>query len=151
AVADGANLAARANMLAAAMIGAAAFRKGLGAMQTLSHPIGAIYDTPHGLTNAVLMPYVLMFNRATIGAKMARLARLLDLPGHGVDAVLQWVIDLRRRIGIPNTLAEIGVDDRRIDEVCRKGAADGNAPTNPVPIGPAELAAIMRAALQGEL
>jgi alcohol dehydrogenase class IV len=151
AVADAANLEARSNMLAAAMIGAAAFRKGLGAMHALSHPIGAIYDTPHGLTNAVLMPYVLRFNRAAIGPKMERLARLLGLQDHGFDAVLQWVLDLRRKVGIPNTLTDIGVDDRRIQEVCRKGAADGNAPTNPVPIGPAELAGIMRAALGGAI
>ena len=70
ATAEGGNLEARAQMLAAAMIGAAAFRKGLGAMHALSHPIGAIYDTHHGLTNAVLMPYVLSFNRPAIGAKM---------------------------------------------------------------------------------
>jgi hypothetical protein len=151
AVADGGNLEARANMLAAAMLGAAAFRKGLGAMHALSHPIGAIHDTPHGLTNAVLMPYVLAFNRAAIGAKMTLLARLLGLPKPGVDAVLQWVLELRRQIGIPHTLAGIGVDDRRLEEVCRKGAADGNAPTNPVPVGASELAAIMRAALRGDI
>ena len=73
AVADGGNLEARSQMLAAAMIGAAAFRKGLGAMHALSHPIGAIYDTHHGLTNAVLMPYVLKFNEAALQPKMRRL------------------------------------------------------------------------------
>jgi hypothetical protein len=133
------------------MIGAAAFRKGLGAMHALSHPIGAIYDTHHGLTNAVLMPYVLMFNRPAIGAKMERLARLLALPAPSFDAVLTWILDLRRQLAIPHGLAAIGVDDRRSDEVARKAAADGNAPTNPVPAGAAELRGIFDQALHGAL
>src|SRR5215468_1072149 len=115
AVSDGGNLEARTQMLAAAMIGAAAFRKGLGAMHALSHPIGAIYDTHHGLTNAVLMPYVLLFNRTALGAKMERLARFLGLSAPTFDAVLTWILDLRRQLGIPHDLAAIGVDDRRSD------------------------------------
>jgi len=151
AVADGGNLGARTQMLAAAMIGAAAFRKGLGAMHALSHPIGAIYDTHHGLTNAVLMPYVLSFNRPAIGAKMERLARLLGLPAPSFDAVLAWILQLRQRVAIPHSLAAIGVDDGRADEVTRKAAADGNAPTNPVPVGAAELRGIFDRALRGAL
>lgn len=136
-------------MLAAAMIGAAAFRKGLGAMHALSHPIGAIYDTHHGLTNAVLMPYVLSFNRTAIETKMTRLARFLDLPSPSFDAVLAWILELRQQLAIPHDLAAIGVDDRRADEVARKAAADGNAPTNPVPLGAAELREIFDRALRG--
>jgi len=151
AVADGGNLGARTQMLAAAMIGAAAFRKGLGAMHALSHPIGAIYDTHHGLTNAVLMPYVLSFNRPAIGAKMERLARFLGLPAPSFDAVLAWILQLRQRVAIPHSLAAIGVDDGRADEVTRKAAADGNAPTNPVPVGAAELRGIFDRALRGAL
>ena len=149
AVADGGNLEARTQMLAAAMIGAAAFRKGLGAMHALSHPIGAIYDTHHGLTNAVLMPYVLSFNRTAIETKMTRLARFLDLPSPSFDAVLAWILELRQQLAIPHDLAAIGVDDRRADEVARKAAADGNAPTNPVPLGAAELREIFDRALRG--
>jgi len=151
AVADGGNLGARTQMLAAAMIGAAAFRKGLGAMHALSHPIGAIYDTHHGLTNAVLMPYVLSFNRPAIGAKMERLARFLGLPAPSFDAVLAWILQLRQRVAIPHSLAVIGVDDGRADEVARKAAVDGNAPTNPVPVGAAELRGIFDRALRGAL
>lgn len=151
ATAEGANLEARAQMLAAAMIGAAAFRKGLGAMHALSHPIGAIYDTHHGLTNAVLMPYVLSFNRPAIGAKMERLARFLGLPAPSFDTVLAWVIELREQLAIPHRLAAIGVDERRSDEVARKAAADGNAPTNPVRIDAAGLRHIFERAVRGEL
>ena len=149
AVSDGSNLAARSEMLAAAMIGAAAFRKGLGAMHALSHPIGAMYDTHHGLTNAVLIPYVLKLNRPAIDEKMRRLGRFLGLEKASFDAVLDWVLRLRQALGIPHTLAAIGVDDRRLDEIARKAAADGNAPTNPVPVGPRELQQILGDALRG--
>jgi hypothetical protein len=151
AVADGGNLEARSQMLAAAMIGAAAFRKGLGAMHALSHPIGAIYDTHHGLTNAVLMPYVLSFNRTAIETKMTRLARFLDLASPSFNAVLAWILELRQQFAIPHSLAAIGVDDRRAGEVARKAAADGNAPTNPVKVGAGELREILDRALLGTL
>jgi alcohol dehydrogenase class IV len=120
-------------------------------MHALSHPIGAIYDTHHGLTNAVLMPYVLSFNRTAIETKMTRLARFLDLAAPSFDAVLTWVLDLRQQLAIPQGLAAIGVDDRRADEVARKAAADGNAPTNPVSAGAAELREIFDRALRGAL
>lgn len=147
--ADGTNLEARSQMLAAAMIGAAAFRKGLGAMHALSHPIGAMYDTHHGLTNAVLMPYVLAFNRPAIEGKMERLARFLALSPPTFDGVMVWILDLRRRLGIPHGLAEIRVDGTQADEVARKAAADGNAPTNPVPVGVPELKRLFEQALSG--
>src|SRR5258706_6382168 len=66
---DGRNMEARTNMLAAATMGAAAFQKGLGAVHSLSHPLGAIYGTHHGLLNGILLPYVLDFNRTAIDAK----------------------------------------------------------------------------------
>ena len=100
-------------MLAAASMGATAFQKGLGAIHSLSHPVGAHYNTHHGETNAVVMPYVLLFNRAAIEERMTRLARYLDLPDPGFPAVLDWVLALRKEIGIPNTLADLGVKESR--------------------------------------
>src|SRR5206468_8584334 len=103
-VADPNDIEARGAMMAAAAMGATAFQKGLGAIHALSHPTGALYDTHHGLTNAVVMPYVLEFNRAAIDAKLTRLAAWLGLPKPGYQAVLDWVLALRREIGIPHTL-----------------------------------------------
>ena len=88
AVADGKNLAARAAMLVAASMGATAFQKGLGAIHALSHPVGAVYDTHHGLTNAVVMPYVLAFNRKAIEGKLTRLSAWLEMPNPGFDAIM---------------------------------------------------------------
>ena len=86
AVKDGKNLVARANMMAAASMGATAFQKGLGGMHAISHPLGALYNTHHGLTNAVVMPYVLDFNREAIDERMTRLARFLGLGGYSASA-----------------------------------------------------------------
>jgi alcohol dehydrogenase class IV len=151
AVADGTNLAARANMAAAALMGATAFAKGLGAMHALSHPIGAVFDTHHGLTNAVLMPYVLAFNRAAIEEKMERLAAWLGLPEPSFDAMLNWVLALRQAIGIPHALSALGLAEDCTDLIAGKAARDVCAPTNPIPVGAPELATILRAAIAGRV
>ncbi len=151
AVADGSDLAARAHMLVAASMGATAFQKGLGAIHALSHPIGALYDTHHGLTNAVVMPYVLRHNAAVIEDKMNRLSAWLGLPGGGNSAVLDWVLALRAEIGIPETLADIGVGDERIQQLSEMAAVDPTAGGNPMPVGVPELEAMFRDAIDGRL
>jgi alcohol dehydrogenase class IV len=145
------NLEARAQMLSAASMGAIAFAKGLGAMHALSHPIGAVFDTHHGLTNAVLMPYVLAYNRRAVEERMVLLARYLDLPRSSFGAVLDWILELRAEIGIPHTLAALGIPDSAAEMIAAKAAADICAPTNPVPVGPPQLAAIFHDALAGHL
>ena len=151
AVAEGTDLAARAHMLAAASMGATAFQKGLGAIHSLSHPVGALYDTHHGLTNAVFMPYVLAFNRPAIEARMTRLAAWLGLEDPSFQAVMDWVLALREALEIPHRLGELGVGDDRLDELSRMAAEDPTAPGNPVPLGAAELKAIYEAALEGRI
>ena len=151
AVRDGANLTARAHMMAAATMGAVAFQKGLGAIHALSHPVGAVYNTHHGRTNAVFMPYVLAFNRPAIEDKMARLARYLGLPAPGFDAVLRWILDLRSTLDIPHTLRDLGVPDDRLDDLAAMAAADPCAPENPISIGETELKRLFRDAFDGRL
>jgi alcohol dehydrogenase class IV len=151
AVADGSDLAARAHMMAAASMGATSFQKGLGAIHALAHPLGAIYDAHHGLLNAVLMPYVIVFNRAAIEERMARAARLLDLPEAGSAGMLDWVLTLRRTIGIPHTLAELGIGDDRAEEIGRLAAQDPSASGNPVPLDAAALRTLFLDAVHGRL
>jgi alcohol dehydrogenase class IV len=151
AVKDGSNLTARAHMLAAAGMGATAFQKGLGAIHALSHPLGAVYDTHHGLTNAVVMPYVLAFNRGAIEAKLTRLAAWLGLPEPSYQAVMDWILALRREVGIPHTLAELGVGPERLDELSAAAAADPSAGGNPVPVGAPELKQMFIASIEGRL
>jgi len=133
AVANGGDLEARAAMLAASTMGATAFQKGLGAMHSLSHPCGAHLDTHHGLTNAVVMPYVLQWNRPAIESKLARLAALLGLK-HGFDGVLEWILVLRSEIGIPHTLADLGVTEAHARQFAAEALADPSTGTNPLPM-----------------
>ena len=130
---DGSDLPARAHMMSAAVMGATAFQKALGAMHALSHPVGALYDTHHGLTNAVFMPYVLVFNRAAIDSKIVRLAAYLGLQP-SFDAFLAWVLALRAEIGVPHTLAGLKVDDGQFDRMSGMAPLDPTAAGNPVPI-----------------
>ena len=148
---DGANLRARAFMLAAASMGATAFQKGLGAVHALAHPIGAIYETHHGLTNAVILPYVLAFNRDHISEKLTQLSRVLGLREPAFNSVMEWILGLRTQLGIPHTLAEIGVDDGCTEEIALAAAEDPSAGGNPRPIGPQALEEIFRNAHEGRL
>lgn len=151
AVRDGKNLTARANMMAAASMGATAFQKGLGAIHALSHPVGALYDTHHGLTNAVVMPYVLAFNRTAIDDKLARLAAWLGLPNPSFEAVMQWVLELREELAIPHTLQDLGVGDNRLEQLAEMAAVDPTAGGNPIPVGVPELKGLFVSAIEGRL
>jgi alcohol dehydrogenase class IV len=151
ACADGTDIEARAQMLAAASMGATAFQKGLGAVHAIAHPVGSWFNTHHGLTNAVLLPYVMMFNRSAIADHADVIARVLDLPARGFDAVLAWVLELRRGLAIPHALAEIGVSVDQAAIIGREAAIDPSAAGNPVPVDAASLEAIFRAAVAGNL
>jgi alcohol dehydrogenase class IV len=151
AVKDGNNLGARAGMAAAAMMGAVAFQKGLGAIHALSHPVGALYDTHHGLTNGVFMPYVLAFNRPAIAERMAAAARYLGLDDPSLNGVIAWVLELRGRIGIPHTLAELGVGADRLGELAEMAAVDPTASGNPVPLDIPSLRALLEDAREGRI
>ena len=151
AVADGTDIEARAHMLAASQMGSTAFQKGLGAIHSLSHPIGAVLDTHHGLTNAVAMPYVLVFNRDAIAERIARLARYLGLPRADFDGFLRWVLDLRQRLQIPNTFADLGVKEDMLDKFSEMAAVDPTAGGNPVTAGVPEMRQMYEAALNGRL
>jgi alcohol dehydrogenase class IV len=151
AYADGGDLEARGHMLAAAGMGATAFQKGLGAIHSLSHPVGAHYDTHHGLTNAVFMPYVLAFNCPAIETRIAAVARYLALPAPDFDGFLAWILSLREALGIPHTLAELGVDDRDVDRIAAEAEHDPSTPGNPVPVTAKELKQIFLDALNGRL
>ena len=148
---EGANVTARAHMMVASTMGAAAFQKGLGAMHALSHPCGAVLNTHHGLTNAVVMPYVLIFNRSVIEEKMTALARYLALPDPSFQAVLDWVLALRKTIGIPSDLAAIGVTEAHIDQLAAMAAVDPSAGSNPIPLTVENLTVLFRKAVQGRI
>ncbi len=151
AVEEGSDLEARGQMLVAASMGATAFQKGLGGMHALSHPIGAIYNTHHGLTNAVLMPYVLAYNRGAIEGRIARLAGFIGLGETSFAAFLEWVLDLRQRLGVPHALGELGVTAEAVDRLAIMAEADPSAGGNPVPFDASAARLVLRAAIEGRV
>ncbi|MFL5167329.1 MAG: iron-containing alcohol dehydrogenase [Microvirga sp.] len=150
AVADGSDIEARAHMMAAAAMGATAFQKGLGAIHALSHPVGSLYDTHHGMTNAVFMPYVLAFNRPAVEDRIARLAAYLGLAA-SFDAFLDFVLALRRDIGVPHTLDGLGVDDDKAETVAVMAPDDPTAGSNPVALTRTSALRIFSDAMEGRL
>ncbi len=128
---DGADIEARAHMMSAAAMGAVAFQKGLGAIHSLSHPVGAIYNTHHGMTNAVVIPPVLRFNRPAIEDKIGLAAAYLGISG-GFDGFYDYVLKLREELGVPDKLSALGVGTDRIDEMAAMAIVDPTAGGNPV-------------------
>ncbi len=135
AYADGADLEARAQMMSAAAMGAVAFQKGLGAIHALSHPVGAVYDTHHGTTNAVVMPAVLRFNRPAVEEKLAAAAAYLGLEG-GFDGFAARVDELNATFGILEGLATLGVERARLDDLTAMALDDPSVGGNPVQMTP---------------
>ena len=128
---DGNNLVARAEMMSAAMMGATAFQKGLGAMHALAHPLGAVHNTHHGTTNAVVMQAVLRFNRPAIEEKIEMAARYLGIEG-GFDGFHDFVGMMNSTLGIPENLTALGVHDPDIDALVASALADPSVGGNPV-------------------
>ena len=129
---DGSDLEARGNMLATSSMGSIAFQKGLGAIHSLSHPVGALYNTHHGLTNAVFMPYVLKKNREVIEDKIVALSRYINLDDQTFDGFMNWVLDLRKKLSIPHTLKELIKDDSKFEEMSQMAKDDPSTGGNPI-------------------
>lgn len=151
AVADGADIEARGHMLVAASMGATAFQKGLGSMHAMSHPCSAHHGSHHGLTNAIVMPYVLAFNRPAIEARMDHLARWLDLRPQSFTGVMDWVLELRSRLAIPHTLAALGIGAGDLERLAQDAEADPLTGLNPRPAAVADYRTLFAQALDGEI
>lgn len=144
--ADGSDLAARAEMMSAAAMGAVAFQKGLGAIHALSHPVGAIYNTHHGMTNAVVMPPVLAFNRPAIEERIDHAAAYLGIPG-GFDGFYNFVMRLRADLGVPDKLSAMGVGRNRIAEMAAMALEDPSAGGNPIAMSTQNTAELFEACI----
>jgi alcohol dehydrogenase class IV len=148
---DGQDIEARSRMLAAASMGATAFQKGLGGVHAIAHPVGAHFNTHHGLTNAVLLPYLIVHNRRAIETQLPVIARTLSLTGEPFAAVFGWVLGFRKRLNIAHSLAEIGVTLRNPDIIGHEASLDPSAAGNPRPTDAADYARIFRSAVKGDL
>jgi len=145
------NLESRSAMMAASLMGATAFQKGLGAMHSMAHVIGARLNAHHGLINAVVMPYVLCANRTQIADRMTSLARYLQLPEPGFMAVLDWTLSLRSALDIPHDLSALGVTQEHISEFAPAAVLDPSTGSNPTPFGVDDFTELFKRAIDGSL
>jgi alcohol dehydrogenase class IV len=113
--------------------------------------VGALYDTHHGLTNGVFMPYVFAFNRSAIEGRIARLAAYIGLPNPSFDSFQSWILELREKTGTPHTLKDLGVGDDRLEEMARMAEVDPPASGNPVAVKAPELLGIYKKAYAGDI
>ena len=127
------------------------FQKGLGAMHAMSHPCSALLGSHHGLTNAVVMPYVLAWNEPVIADRLGRLGAYLGLEHASFSGVLDWVLELRGRLGIPHRIDALGVREEHIDALAKQAHADPSAAGNPCQLSVADFARLFRSALSGKL
>jgi alcohol dehydrogenase class IV len=147
----GGDIEARSRMLAAASMGATAFQKGLGGVHAIAHPVGAFYGTHHGLSNAIILPYVMVHNRPVIAERVRVITRVLNLPRTDFDGLLEWVLAFRRRLSIPHTLAEAGVLVTQPGVIGREAAIDPSAGGNPLPTNAATYERLFRSTVKGDL
>ncbi len=147
---DGSDIAARMHMFAAAMMGGVAFQKGLGAVHSLAHPLGAVHDVQHGLANAVILPYVVAYNRPAIETRVESIAHHLRVKG-SFDGFLAWLLQFRKDLNIPHTLADLGLDGRDADGIAAKAMDDPSTGTNPRKMDAAGFRKIYLAAVTGDL
>ncbi|WP_372424517.1 iron-containing alcohol dehydrogenase [Salinarimonas chemoclinalis] len=140
------DIEARANMMSAAAMGAVAFQKGLGAIHAMSHPVGALFNTHHGTTNAVCMPAVLDLNAPAIRARFDRAAPYLGIEG-GYEGFRAFVQAFNDRFGIPRRLSDLGVTADRIDEMVAMALDDPSCGGNPVTLTAQNVRGLFEAAL----
>ncbi|MDA9156595.1 iron-containing alcohol dehydrogenase [Candidatus Pelagibacter sp.] len=152
AVNNGSNIEARQNMLTAASMGSTAFQKGLGAIHSLSHPVNALNNIHHGLSNAIFMPFVLTFNRDVIEKKIIKICDYLELEDKTFDGFVNWVLDLRKKLDMPHKLSEV-IDEKDfdIDRLSKMALADPSTGGNPKKLTVDDMKIMYQNSMSGEL
>jgi alcohol dehydrogenase class IV len=152
AVNNGTNIEARQNMLTAASMGSTAFQKGLGAIHSLSHPVNALNNVHHGLSNEIFMPYVLTFNKDVIEQKIIKVCDYLDLNDCTFDGFINWVLDLRKKLDMPHKLSEvINEKDFDLDRLSKMALADPSTGGNPKKLTEGDMKLMYQHSMSGEL
>ena len=152
AVNNGSNIEARQNMLTAASMGSTAFQKGLGAIHSLSHPVNALNNIHHGLSNAIFMPYVLTFNKNVIEQKIIKICDYLELKDRSFDGFINWILDLRKKLDIPHKLSEL-IDEKDFDlnRLSKMALADPSTSGNPKKLTENDMKIMYQHSMTGEL
>ena len=152
AVEDGSNIEARMNMLTAASMGSTAFQKGLGAIHSLSHPVNALNNIHHGLSNAIFMPYVLTFNKNVIEKKIVKICEYLEFQNKTFDEYLNWTLNLRKKLKIPHKLADVIEPDKiDIDRLSKMALDDPSTSGNPKKLSLEDMKIMYQHSITGKL
>jgi alcohol dehydrogenase class IV len=152
AVKNGSNLEARMNMLTAASMGSTAFQKGLGAIHSLSHPVNALNNLHHGLSNAIFMPYVLSFNRDEIEDKIINISEYIGIKEKSFNGFLEWILRLRKELNIPHKLSDvIGEKDLQLDRLSEMALADPSTGGNPKKLSIEDMKIMYQHSMTGKL
>ena len=152
AVNNGSNVEARMNMLTAASMGSTAFQKGLGAIHSLSHPVNALNNVHHGLSNAIFMPYVLTFNKDVIEEKIIKICNYLELQDRTFNGFITWVLDLRKKLNMPHKLSEvIKEEDFDLARLSKMALADPSTGGNPKPLTENDMKVMYQHSMSGTL
>ena len=149
---DGSNINARMNMLTAASMGSTAFQKGLGAIHSLSHPVNALNNVHHGLSNAIFMPYVLTFNKSMIEDKIIKICDYLKFEEKSFNGFINWILDLRKQLGMPHKLSEVIKEENfNIDRLSEMALADPSTLGNPKKLVLADMKSLYQNSFSGNL
>ncbi len=152
AVKDGTNIEARMNMLTAASMGSTAFQKGLGAIHSLSHPVNALNNIHHGLSNAIFMPYVLTFNKDVIEKKTVKICNYLELKDKSFNGFIDWVLKLRKDLNMPHKLSEV-IDEKNLDieRLSKMALEDPSTGGNPKKLSLGDMKLMYQNSMSGQL
>ena len=152
AVSNGSNVEARMNMLTAASMGSTAFQKGLGAIHSLSHPVNALNNIHHGLSNAIFMPYVLTFNKDMIENKIIKVCEYLEIEEKTLNGFLKWILDLRKKLDIPHKLSDlINEKDFELDRLSQMALNDPSTGGNPKKLTISDMKILYQYSMTGKL
>tara|TARA_B100001248_G_C27394102_1_gene464282 strand:+ start:597 stop:1760 length:1164 start_codon:yes stop_codon:yes gene_type:complete len=152
AVENGSDIKARMNMLTAASMGSTAFQKGLGAIHSLSHPVNALNNIHHGLSNAIFMPYVLTFNKDVIEERIIKICKYIELKNQTFDGFIQWVLNLRKKLNIPHKLSDVIEEkDLKIDRLSKMALVDPSTGGNPKKLTEADMKIMYQHSMSGTL
>ena len=143
---DGSDVEARANMMSAALMGATAFQKGLGAIHALSHPIGAMHHTHHGTTNAVCMPAVLRLNELKIQQRFDSVSGYLGIK-NGFSGFKTFVDQFNASLNIPSKLGDLGVESPDLEKLVNGALSDPSCGGNPVELNETNVRALFEEVL----
>jgi len=149
---DGSNLDARMNMLTAASMGSTAFQKGLGAIHSLSHPVNALNNIHHGLSNSIFMPYVLTFNRDVIEEKIVKICHHLELKDKSFNGFIDWVLKIREDLKMPHKLSEVIEEkDFDIERLSKMAFEDPSTGGNPKKLTVDDMKLMYQHSMTGQL